>query len=132
MERNLTEADAVTAFAKAWNRLDPEPFLQLLSEDARYASQWVFEELVGIEEISKYLRGKMRTVKGHAVNNPNTQVRVEIGQTTSVVGARPVAFMTQGGDEAAVLFEVSNGRISRYVLCSPQMLGVVRSGVYPI
>lgn len=42
---SLSEKDAATAFARAWNRLDPEPFLTLLAPDAHYASQWVFEEL---------------------------------------------------------------------------------------
>jgi hypothetical protein len=41
----LTE-EVVFAFAKAWNRLVPNGFLDLLAPDARYASQWVFDELV--------------------------------------------------------------------------------------
>ena len=42
---DVTEEEVVFAFAKAWNRLEPEGFLALLASDARYASQWVFEEL---------------------------------------------------------------------------------------
>ena len=42
---SLTEKDAAIAYARAWNRLDPNDFLALLAGDARYASQWVFEEL---------------------------------------------------------------------------------------
>ena len=53
---NLTEKDAAIAYARAWNRLDPNDFLALLAGDARYASQWVFEELEGLEAISSYLR----------------------------------------------------------------------------
>ncbi len=37
----LTEEKVVFAFAKAWNRLVPDGFLDLLAPDARYASQWV-------------------------------------------------------------------------------------------
>lgn len=92
----LTEEDAVVAFAKAWNRLDPEPFLRLLAQDARYASQWVFDEMVGKEAIADYLREKMRMVKAHAVNNPQAQVRVEIGCLAPSAGSRPAAWMTQG------------------------------------
>jgi len=131
----LTEEDAVLAFAKAWNRLEPDGFLALLSPDARYASQWVFEELVGVSAISDYLRGKMRTVRAHSVNDPTSRVRVEIGRTAQGQDGRPCAFMTQGrGDEAqaAVLFEVSDGRVSRYDLCIPQVLGAVRTGVFPL
>jgi hypothetical protein len=43
--------------------------------------------------------------------------------------------MTQGHFEevqAAVVFEVEGGRIIRYDLCIPQLLGAVRTGVYPL
>lgn len=132
---DVTEEDVVFAFAKAWNRLEPDGFLALLSPDARYASQWVFEELVGDSAIADYLRGKMRTVRAHSVNNPNSRVRVEVGRTDQGEGGRPCAFMTQGhGNEvqAAVLFEVSDGKVSRYDLCIPQILGAVRTGVFPV
>jgi hypothetical protein len=78
---DLTEEEVVFAFAKAWNRLEPDGFLALLSPDSRYASQWVFEELVGVSAISEYLQGKMRTVRAHSVNDPNSRVRVEVGRT---------------------------------------------------
>lgn len=55
---DVTENEVVIAFAKAWNRLESDRFLALLSPDARYASQWVFDELVGASAISDYLRGK--------------------------------------------------------------------------
>lgn len=82
----LTEEEVVFAFASAWNRLEPDCFLALLSPDARYASQWVFEELVGISAISDYLRSKMRTVRAHGANDPNSRVRVEIGRTAQGEG----------------------------------------------
>ena len=132
---DVTEEEVVFAFAKAWNRLEPEGFLALLAPDARYASQWVFEELVGSTAISDYLRGKMRTVRAHGVNDPSSRVRVEVGRTAQSDGGRPCAFMTQGhGNEvqAAVLFEVCDGRVSRYDLCIPQIVGAVRTGLFPV
>lgn len=42
----LTEEVVVFAFSKAWNRLVPNSFLDSLAPDARYASQWVFDQLV--------------------------------------------------------------------------------------
>ena len=131
----LTEEDAVFAFAKAWNRVEPDGFLALLAPDARYASQWVFEELVGADAIEAYLKGKMRTVRAHGVNNPNSRVRVEIGRTAHGEGGRPCAFMTQGQGnavQAAAVFEVRDGQVARYNLCIPQILGAVRTGVFPI
>lgn len=132
---DVTEEDVVFAFAKAWNRLEPEGFLALLAPDARYASQWVFEELVGVTAISDFLRGKMRTVRAHGINDPSSRVRVEVGRTAHGDGGRPCAFMTQGqGNEvqAAVIFEVCDGRVSRYDLCIPQILGAVRTGGVPV
>jgi hypothetical protein len=131
----LTEEEVVVAFAKAWNRLEPDAFLALLAPDARYASQWVFEELVGSSAIAEYLRGKMQTVRAHSINDAESRVRVEIGRTTQGFNGRPCAFMTQGKSnavQAAVLFEVENGKVARYDLCIPQILGAVRTGVFPI
>jgi hypothetical protein len=131
----LTQEEVVLAFASAWNRLDPNSFLALLSPDARYASQWVFEELVGVSAISDYLQSKMRTVRAHSVNDPKSRVRVEIGRTAHGEEGRPCAFMTQGYSNevhAAVLFEICDGKVSRYDLCIPQTISAVRTGVYPI
>ena len=131
-KKQLTEEDAVQAFAKAWNRLEPEAFLALLAPDARYASQWVFEELVGAEAIANYLRAKMRTIRNHSVNDPSAAVRVEIGRSAQ---GRPCAFMTQGDQDevqAATVFEVRDDKIARYDLCIPQILDAQRTGIYPI
>ena len=131
----LTEEDAVFAFAKAWNRLEPDGFVALLAPDARYASQWVFEEIVGADVIQAYLTGKMQTVRAYAVNDPNSRVWVEIGRTAHGDGGRPCAFMTQGQGnavQAAAVFEVRDGQVARYNLCIPQILGAVRTGVFPI
>lgn len=132
---SLTEEAAVIAFAKPWNRLEPEDFLALLAPHARYASQWVFQELVGATAIAEYLRGKMRTVRAHGINDSDWRVRVVIGRTRKGLGGRPCAFMTQGRDnavQAAVLFKVSEGKVIRYDLCIPQLPGAVRTGVFPI
>jgi hypothetical protein len=131
----LTEDEAVVAFAKAWNRLEPDGFLALLAPDARYASQWVFEELVGATAIAHYLRGKMGTVRAHSLNDPSLRVRVEIGRTPQGAGGRPCAFMTQGKNrsvQAAVLFEICGDHVARYDLCIPQILGAVRTSVFPV
>lgn len=132
---DVTEDDVVFTFAKTWNRLDPEEFLALLAPEARYASQWVFDKLIGASAISDYLRNKMRTVRAHSLNDPNARVRVEVGRIANGEADRPCAFMTQGhGDkvQAAVLFEISEGRVSRYDLGIPQLVGAVRTGIFPV
>lgn len=132
---DVTEDDVFFTFAKAWNRLDPEEFLALLAPEARYASQWVFDELIGASAISDYLRNKMRTVRAHSLHDPNARVRVGVGRIARGEADRPCAFMTQGhGDkvQAAVLFEICDGRVSRYDLCIPQIIGAVRTGIFPV
>ena len=133
--RAFTEADAAREFARAWNRLDPADFLKRLMPEARYASQWVFEELAGKSAIADYLTAKMRTVKNHALHNPDVKVFAELGKTTTGFISRDCVFMAQGRKEnvtAVVLFEVEGEMIKRYDLCIPELLGVVRSGIYPI
>jgi len=127
---DLTEKDAAIAYARAWNRLDCSDFLELLDENAHYASQWVFEELEGKSAISDYLIGKMKTVK-----NAGSKVCAELGNTRSGFAGRDCVFLAQGKKEeiqAAVLFEIANNRIYRYDLCIPELLNVERTGVYPI
>jgi len=131
----LTEEKGAIEFAKAWNRLEPDGFLALLAPDARYASQWVFEELVGSESIADYLRDKMETVRSHSVNNPDSRVQVEVGRTDQESGSRFCALMIQGQPDtvkAVVHFDIDNNRIARYDLCVPELLGVERTGAYPI
>lgn len=134
-ELPLDEERAAHAFAKAWNRLEPDGFLELLDENARYASQWVFEELVGAAAIGDYLRQKMKTVRNHSINDPGSRVRAELGRTSQGKFGRPCAFLTQGSGmeiQAAVLFDVSLNRVARYDLCIPQVVYAVRSNVFSI
>lgn len=130
----FTEDDAVLAFASSWNRLDPDVFLRHLAPDARYASQWVFEELAGASAIGDYLRRKMRTVREHGVNDPRSRVRVEIGRTASGGDGRPCALMAQGeanAVQAVVVFEVREGQVSRYDCASRMLHHVTRTGLFP-
>ena len=128
----LTEKEAAIAFARAWNRLDPTEFFSLLAPDAKYASQWVFEELENKAAIEGYLRAKMKTIRALATNNPLSKVRVEIGLTQAGSPDRPCAYMRQGDNEAVVLFTVKDGMISRYDLCIPQLYRPDKSCVFPI
>lgn len=128
----LTERIAATAFARAWNRLDSDAFLNLLAPDARYASQWVFNELESREAITDYLRGKMKTVRNYRINNPGHRARAEL---TTCRDGRDCVAMTQGDHyevKAVVVFTVSGNRIARYDMCMPALMGPLRSGVFSI
>ncbi len=128
----LTERDAAIAYARAWNRLDPSEFLSILSPNAKYASQWVFEELEGRSAIGEYLIGKFRTVKAYSINDPSNKVRVEIGTTRTGNTDRPCAYMKQGSHEAVVIFTIENDLVARYDQCIPQLYQPDRLNVYPI
>lgn len=128
----LDELAAATAFARAWNRLDPEPFLELLAPDAHYASQWVFDELESRSAIADYLRAKMKSVRNHGINDPTQRARAEL--TTCGDGRNCVA-MTQGDQDvvkAVVVFTIAGDTIARYDMCMPELMGPRRSGVFPI
>ncbi len=121
-----TEHDAAMAYGHAWNTLDCRCFLNLLADDARYASQWVYDELEGKAAISDYLIKKMQNVK-----QSGSKVQAELGLTRNgPVTGRPCIILTQGDVQVAVVFEVQDGKISRFDLCvleffSPQPTGVL-------
>jgi hypothetical protein len=128
----LTEKDASIAYAKAWNRLDCSDFLTLLDENAHYASQWVFEELESKEAISEYLLEKMKTVE-----SSGSKVYAELGNTgkSSAFPGRDCVLLAQGEEidiNATIVFDVRNGKITRFDLCMPSLLNVMRTGIYPI
>ena len=74
----LTEKEAAIAFARAWNRLDATEFLALLAPDAKYASQWVFDELQGKDAIGDYLRAKLKTVKATLSTTNNQRFELKL------------------------------------------------------
>ena len=131
----LTEAMAATAYARACNRFDPSEFIELLAPDCRYASQWVFDELVGRNAIADYLIQKMQMVKAQSKKNRQTPILVELGKTTQGFVGRDCVIRGQDATDnlvAAVLFNVNAGKIVRYDLCLAKPLGIVRSGIYPM
>ena len=131
----LTEAMAATAYARACNRFDPSEFIELLALDCRYASQWVFDELVGRNAIADYLIQKMQMVKAQTKKNRQPPILVELGKTTQGFIDRDCVIRGQDATDnlvAAVLFNVNAGKIVRYDLCLAKPLGIVRSGIYPM
>ena len=131
MARQLTEKEAAIAYARAWNLLDPEPFLALLAPDACYASQWVFEELQGAESIADYLRQKMQTVRSNGRGDRGARVMAELGMTRN---GQNCVLMMQGSDEVktVVVFQTDGAQIKRYDTCIPQIMGVQHTGVVPM
>ena len=77
----------------------------------------------------------MRTVRAYAEGDPCSRVRVEVGRSGPASSGRPCAFMTQGQDDdvqTAVLFKIRDGKVSRFDLCIPQLIGAERTGMFPV
>ena len=125
----LSELDAARAYARAWNTLDCTDFVALLTADAHYASQYVFDELKSRDEIAGYLAGKMDTVK-----RSGSIVRAELAKTSVSFSGKDCVALFQDDIktvEAVVLFTVDGAQIARFDLCIPQLLGPILSGECP-
>ena len=62
-KRHLSHDELVSAYVKAWNKLDATIIEPLLSDDFTYGSMWVFEELHGKAAYMDYISGKFSTIK---------------------------------------------------------------------
>lgn len=125
----MTENDAAEAFAKAWNTLRPDDLVEMLSENARFTSQRVFEELEGREAVAAYLSKKMT-----AIAQSTNEVFAELSESTTSFAGRPCVAIAQGTKDSiasAALFEVEEGQITRIDMCLPETLNPLRTATYP-
>ena len=126
--------DAVTAYAKAWNRLDPASLTDLLSDDVCYASQWVFDELEGKQAVAGHLTRKMHAIEASSRNAPLHRPFAELVKTTIGGPGRDAIGMTEPDSDALdclVLLETAQGKISRIDICMIELFLPIRSGLYP-
>lgn len=136
------ELDIVYLYAEAWNKLDFSLIQPHLADDVCYASQNVFDELEGKEEVAHYLEGKMETIRKH----PLAKVFAEIGfcgnqhgqkvQVLSAYENRPCVVLAQGQKDdvvGLVLIDVEEEKIKRIGICSvvPHPSTASRTGIYP-
>jgi len=112
----LTELDVATAYAQAWNQLNPAKFITMLSPDVRYSSQWVLEDLVGKEKVAHYLTNKMQTVR-----KAGATVYAEVGQTRT---GEACVLLAQGDKEeinALVVFNIDHDKVTSIDMCIPAL-----------
>ena len=112
----LTELDVATAYAQAWNQLNPAKFITMLSPDVRYSSQWVLEDLVGKEAVAYYLTQKMQTVRKAAAT-----VYAEVSQTKT---GEACVLLAQGDKQkinVLVLFDVDQDKVTSVDMCIPAL-----------
>ena len=125
----MTEQQAATTFARAWNRLDPDGLIEVLASGATFASQRVFEELKGRDAIANYLARKMQTIAQSELH-----VFAELGEVTESFPGRPCVVIAQGDKDSiasAALFEVDGGHITRIDMCLAEILKPLRTASYP-
>ncbi len=120
MEKNLTEYDVAKLYADAWNNLHPDDFIEILSDDVVYNSQFVLEEMKGKDSFQDYLRHKMK-----AVMKSGAKVKAEIGMTTRPFPNRDCVLLFQSNPtspDAVIICEISCGKVTKIDLCMPEIL----------
>lgn len=125
----ILELDAANAYAKAWNTLDCSEFISLLAPDARYASQYVFSELEGRDNIADYLSSKMETVK-----RTGSHVRAELAKTSSSFPNKDCVAIFQddmNSIAAVVVFTVEANLVTRFDLCITELMAPILTGICP-
>lgn len=131
----FSEKDAAVAYARAWNRLDPAEFIGLLAPDAVYTSMWVLTDLQGKEAVADYLIGKIQAVKAYCAHDPTAKVYAELGRTAGSFSGRHCVILAQGDKDSpdcVAMFRVAGGQVKQVDLCLVEVMGPVRSGVYPV
>ena len=127
--RELTELEALRAYARMMNTLDADHLEPFLAEDLRYNSQWVFEEMVGKKRFIEYIRPKLKVIA-----ESGRRPYAEIGE----LGAYPFGnciIMAQDNPDnliATVLVRIQDGKISNLDMCAvPAPDSARRTGEYP-
>ena len=126
----LTEYDALRAYARMMNTLSVEPLEPLLADDFTYESQYVFSALESKQEFLDYIRPKLQTIR-----EADAPVFAEMGTVLAYGKRQPCVVLAQDSKDSLVglvLAKVSDGKLSRLDLCivpSPQ--SAQRSGEYP-
>ena len=126
----LTETEALRAYAKMMNTLSAEPLEPLLGDDFAYESQVVFQALESKQAFLKYVIPKLQTIR-----SSNAKVFAEMGTVAAYGKNQPCVILAQNDKAnlvALVLAKTHGGKLSRLDLCvvpSPQT--AERSGEYP-
>lgn len=127
----LTQYDALRAYAKMMNNLNVDPLEPLLADDFIYESQAVFSALESKQAFLDYIRPKLQTIQ-----NTGAKVFAEMGMISAAYrGQQPCVVLAQYSQEnlvALVLARTTGSKISRLDLCIvPPPQSAERSGEYP-
>lgn len=126
----LTETDALRAYARMVNTLKVDPLESLLADEFVYESQKVFSALKSKSEFLNYIVPKLKTIK-----ESGATVFAEMGLVSAYGREQPCVVLAQNDREnlvGVVLARVDGGKLSRLDLCIiPPPQSAARSGDYP-
>lgn len=126
----LTEEEALRAYARMMNTLNADCLEPLLADDFTYESQHVFQPLESKQAFLDYIRPKLITIQ-----QANATVFAEMG-TVAAYGKIQSCVILAQNDRAnlvgLVLAKVDGGLLKRIDLCIvPPPQAAERSGEYP-
>jgi hypothetical protein len=126
----LTEVDALRAYAKMMNTLSVEPLESLLADDFAYESQTVFQALESKQAFLEYIIPKLQTIR-----RLNATVYAEMGAVDAYGKYQPCVILAQNDKAnlvALVLAKTHGSKLRRLDLCIvPPPQAAERSGEYP-
>ena len=126
----LTQTDALRAYAKMMNTLRTEPLESLLAEDFTYESQTVFQALDSKQAFLDYIRPKLQPIA-----RAKASVYAEMGMVSAYGNRQPCVVLAQDKKTnlvGLVLAKVKDNKLTRLDLCIvPPPETAERSGEYP-
>lgn len=126
----LTQTEALRAYAKMLNTLTVAPLEPLLADHFTYESQWVFSALESKQEYLHYIRAKLETIQ-----RTGGTVFAEMAVVDAYDRRQPCVVLAQHTKDnlvGLVLAEVAGDKLVRLDLCAvPAPESAERSGEYP-
>ena len=127
---DLTQVQALEAYAAMMNTLDASKIEPTLAEDFHYSSQWVLTDITSKQEFLDYITPKLETIR-----TGGSEVWAEMGELTREIPG-PCVVMAQGEKDnllCVIWAKVEGGKLKSLSMCgahSPH--DAIRSGRYPI
>ena len=128
---DLTQSEALRAYAKMMNTLSVTPLEPLLADNFTYESQTVFSALESKQAFLDYIRPTLETIQ-----KAGATVFAEMGMVFAYGKHQPCVVLAQNTKDnlvGLVLASVSDSKLSRLDLCIvPPPQSAERSGEYPV
>ena len=111
--------DLLGLLIECYNKNNFPPLRTYLSDDCKYTSQWVFDDMVGGDTICDYL-----VAKSKHISEAGCSVAANRVSLLSPYPGQEAALMFQGNEETPsciILIKVGNEKITQIDICMPQL-----------